>query len=140
MCSLTITPRIYALTGSMTLVKARVLRSKQFAQQKDNSLSNTVGGGNGGGEEEGIPPLVPVESLMGMSSTSSKPTFVSLLGLLARNPSNLAEFFLEDQHARVPLDLSRAVCECDDENIHDDNHWNNHYRNLRVAFSVREWR
>lgn len=90
----------------MALVRARVLRSKQFAQQKDNSLSNTIGG-----EEEGIPPLVPVESLMGMPSTSSKPTFVSLLGLLARNPSNLAEFFLEDQHARVPLDLSRAVCE-----------------------------
>lgn len=98
----------------MALVRARILRSKQFAQQKDDSLSNTVGGGNGRGEEEeGIPPLVPVESLMGMASTSSKPTFVSLLGLLARNPSNLAEFFLEDQHARVPLDLSRAVGECD---------------------------
>jgi hypothetical protein len=69
-------------------VKSRVLRSKQFD-------SNTE-----------VPPLVAIESLLGIQTDSS---FVSLLGVLSRNPSNLNEFFLEDQPGRILLDLTQTV-------------------------------
>ena len=98
-------------------MRGRVLRSKQFVQQTGNgnirsthsTNSNTNMKNNIKNHEESIPPLVSVDSLMGIGNSPSSPTFVSLLGILTRNPSNLAEFFLEDQQARIPLDLSHAV-------------------------------
>lgn len=95
---------------SLAIVRGRVLRSKQFVQQTGNGLIRpTHSNNNNVDNEESVPPLISVDSLMGMGNTSSNPTFVSLLGILSRNPSNLAEFFLEDQQARVPLDLSHTV-------------------------------
>ena len=102
------------------MVRGRVLRSKQFVQQTGNTIIRSTRSTNSrnsiittttnnNNNEESVPPLVTVDSLMGMDNTPSNPTFVSLLGILSRNPSNLAEFFLEDQQARVPLDLSHAV-------------------------------
>lgn len=78
----------YLIENSLAIVKSRVLRSKQFD-------SNTE-----------VPPLVAIESLLGIQTDSS---FVSLLGVLSRNPSNLNEFFLEDQPGRILLDLTQTV-------------------------------
>lgn len=79
---------------SLAIVKSRVLRSKHFNANSE------------------VPPLVAVESLMGIQTDSS---FVSLIGILSRNPSNLSEFFLEDQHAHVLLDLSQTVHKDEDD-------------------------
>ena len=76
------------LKNSLAIVKSRVLRSKQFESTTE------------------VPPLVAIESLLGIQTDSS---FVSLLGVLSRNPSNLNEFFLEDQPGRILLDLSQTV-------------------------------
>lgn len=76
------------MNDSLAIVKGRVLRSRSFETTVDN------------------PPLVSIESLLGSQTDSS---FVSLLGVLTRNPSNLNEFFLEDQPGRILLDLSQTV-------------------------------
>ena len=101
------------IISSLAIVRGRVLRSKQFVQQTGNgsirSIHSTNSNTNVKNNEESMPPLVSVDSLMGLGNSPTSSTFVSLLGILSRNPSNLAEFFLEDQQARVPLDLSQAV-------------------------------
>lgn len=76
------------LKDSLAIVKSRVLRSKQFASTTE------------------VAPLVAIESLLGAQTDSS---FVSLLGVLSRNPSTLNEFFLEDQPGRILLDLTQTV-------------------------------
>ena len=101
------------IISSLAIVRGRVLRSKQFVQQTGNgsirSIHSTNSNTNVKNNEESMPPLVSVDSLMGLGNSPTSSTFVSLLGILSRNPSNLAEFFLEDQQARVPLDLTHAV-------------------------------
>ena len=37
--------------------------------------------------------------------------FVSLVGVLCRNASNLSQFFLEDSSGSILLDLSESVCD-----------------------------
>lgn len=37
--------------------------------------------------------------------------FVSLVGVLCQNASNLSQFFLEDSSGSILLDLSESVCD-----------------------------
>ena len=53
--------------------------------------------------------LVPIESLIGIEFDPSNPSFISIIGILSRNPSNPEQFFIEDQHAHVPIDFSNTV-------------------------------
>ena len=53
--------------------------------------------------------LVPIESLIGIEVDPSNPSFISIIGILSRNPSNPEQFFIEDQHAHVPIDFSNTV-------------------------------
>ena len=52
--------------------------------------------------------MMSVKSLLGISEEETE-RFVSLFGMLCRNPSNLSQFFLEDVSGQILLDLSQAV-------------------------------
>ena len=53
--------------------------------------------------------LVPIESLIGIEFDPSNPSFISIIGIITRNPSNPDQFFIQDQHAHIPIDLSNTV-------------------------------
>lgn len=52
--------------------------------------------------------MMSVKSLVGILEEENE-RFVSLFGMLCRNPSNLSQFFLEDASGQILLDLSQAV-------------------------------
>lgn len=52
--------------------------------------------------------MVSIKSLVGVSEEETN-TFVSLFGLLSRDPSDLSQFFLEDTSGQILLDLRQAV-------------------------------
>lgn len=52
--------------------------------------------------------MVSIKSLVGVSEEEGN-AFVSLFGVLCRNPSNLSQFLLEDTSGQILLDLSQTV-------------------------------
>lgn len=54
--------------------------------------------------------MVSVESLVGVSDREDE-SFVTLIGVLYRNPSDLCQLLLEDGSGQIMLDVSGTVSE-----------------------------